>query len=893
MEPEISSYSKRVDQIVKDLKTDLVRGLAESEATIRWKTNGPNRLVEKDRISAVKLFLKQFQDFMILILAAAAVISYAIGDKKDAIAIFAVIIANGVISFIQEYQAERTLQALKKISGPVARVLRDGAQKKIPAMRLTVGDVVILEQGDVVPADCRLIEIANLEIQEAILTGESAAVEKGAQVVLNKKVALGEQRNMAFMGTVVTQGNGRAVVTAVGMDTEVGKIAHLISEVTDRPTPLQLKLRRLGKQLIVATFFLCVAVFVTGVLKGYPWKQMVMVTISLGVAVVPEGLPAVVTIALALGVQKMARRHAIVRRLPAVEALGSVTVICSDKTGTLTEGRMRVRTAWCDVGEFAPDQKPWTFTQDPFVGRGDSTGCLLIVGMLCNNASLRPDNQEVLGDSTEGALLLMGRDMGVAQETLLQHYTFLTELPFDSRRKAMSKIYETPEDRIVVLTKGAADTLLAQSTHFRAESGEIALDDAKRKEILDVMGRMGSAGHRVLGVSYRLLPDLGLDMEPEDIEVGLTFVGLVGIEDPPRVEVSEAVRRCHDAGIRTVMITGDYLKTALAIGQQVGMARKVSEAITGEDMDRMKDPTLAKRILEYRVFARVAPEHKLRIVKFLRERGEVVAMTGDGVNDAPALKAANVGIAMGRTGTDVAKETADIVLTDDNFSTIVAAVEEGRTIYDNIRKFIAYLLSCNIAEILLMFVALALGLPVPLSPIQILWLNLVTDTPPALALGADPAQPDIMKRKPRDPRESLFSGGLFYRIAMQGLLIALMTVALFAVELYGKHSGLEKARTMAFASLAMLQLVHAFNCQSERFSIFRMASYFNKHLLMAFLFSVSLLLVSIYTPVCQRWFHHVSLDLFDWFSIAVASAVLVLFVETAKRGFAVQHQEAT
>ena len=899
MDQEISSYSKRVDQIVSELQTDLKRGLGEVEAAARRKKQGPNRIAGKDRISALKLFIKQYKDFMILILACAAVISFLIGDTKDAVAIGIVLIANGLISFIQEFKAERTLQALKGMAGPVARVIHDGVERKISAARLARGDIVILEQGDIVPADCRLFEINILEIQESALNGECDPVEKGAQVILSKRVPLGDQRNMTFMGTMVTQGRGRGIVTEIGMDTEVGKIAHLISEVKDRPTPLQIKLHKLGKRLVMAAFLLCAAVFFTGILRGYPIQQMILVTISLGVAVVPEGLPAVVTIALAIGVQKMSKRHAIVRHLPAVETLGSVTMIGSDKTGTLTEGKMRARCVWYADGERSVEQAalcpPDIFRDsqffDPFCEPANPLGCLLAVSLLCNNASLRcgkegnEESFEVLGDPTEGALLRMGHDLRIPLERLQGEYTFLTELPFDARRKTMSKIVETPDDRILVFTKGAADRLLELSSHFKTKDGDVTLTDQHKKTILDAMAKMGAAGFRVLGMACRSLSGLGLDVEPEDIEMGLTFIGLVGMEDSPRPEVKEAVAQCQAAGIRTIMITGDHLRTAVAVGQAIGLLRRLPEAVTGEDVERMDDATLRRKILDYRVFARVAPEHKLRIVKFLRERGEVIAMTGDGVNDAPALKASNVGIAMGRTGTDVTKEAADIVLTDDNFSTIVAAVEEGRTIYDNIRKFIGYLLSCNAAEILLMFLALAFGLPMPLSPIQILWLNLVTDTPPALALGADPAQPDVMRRRPRDPKESLFSGGLFYRVALEGLLMAVLTLLLFVVALYWKHEELSKARTMVFAGLAMLQLVHAFNSQSERFSLFRMASYFNKHLVAAFLFSVSLLVLGIYAPYCRSWFHHIPLGLADWLAILGASAVLVLFVETAKRGF--------
>jgi Ca2+-transporting ATPase len=872
-------YSKKLEDLLRELSTDTHKGLFEVEAQLRLAQNGPNQLTQKEKISPFRLLARQYKDFMMLILAAASLVSFLIGDLQDAVIIFAVIILNGLISFVQEYKAEKTLHALKKLAGPQATVIREGVQKRVPASRVVAGDLVVLDTGDIVPADMRLLEVVNLEVQEAILTGESQPVEKGAQVILSKKVPVGEQRNMAFMGTVVVAGRGKGVVTATGMSTEMGRIADLLGSIKDKPTPLQIKIKNLGKKLVWASLALCAAIALVGILRGKSFSEMFFVSVSLAVAVVPEGLPAVVTIAFAIGVQKMARRRAIVKRLPSVEALGAVNVICSDKTGTLTEGKMRVDEAWV-----AGERIPWDGAVRSAVNTNEALKRAVVIGILCNNAVVKKDESgvEVIGDTTEGALLLAGEQAGITRDALRERYTFLTELPFDARRKMMSAVLEEEDGNIVVFCKGAVEQVLDASSRCVIGNEVRAMTEGGKRGMLEKNREMCEKGLRVIGVAMRTLSELALDVEPEDVEKDLTFVGMFGMLDQPRVEVQPFIAKCLRAGIKTVMITGDHLGTARAVAGKLAMFRKPMDAVTGADLDNLDDEALKRRVLDIGIFARVSPEHKLRIVKAFRERNCVVAMTGDGVNDAPALKTANVGLAMGRTGTDVAKEAADIVLTDDNFSTVVAAIEEGRTIYDNIKKFIGYLLSCNAAEIFVMLLSVIFALPTPFIPIQILWLNLVTDTPPALALGAEPAAADVMRRKPRNQQEGIFAGGLWYRIATQGIVMALLTLLVFVGELYLMDQGLQKARTVAFTTLALLQLVHSFNYQSFKYSIFKTGILTNKYLIYANIFSLFLLLIGIYVPSLNKIFFQEMLDAKDWLIAAGAAGVLLLFSEFSK-----------
>jgi len=886
-----SPYSKQVDEIISDLKTHPEEGLSEQEVLVRLKEFGRNRLKEKKKISPLFIYLNQYKDFMMLILMVVAAVSFLIQDKEDGIVILAVVFFNTFIGFFQEYKAEKTLSALKKVAGPEAKVVRGGVEKKIRADHLVPGDVITIEEGDFVPADSRLMELAGLRVQEALLTGESEPVEKGAQVILSDRVPVSDRRNMVFAGTVVSGGRGRAVVTATGMRTEVGQIADLIQQTKDKPTPLQIKLAQVGRWLIVISIFLCALMAAIGIARGLSPYEMFLTAISLGVAVIPEGLPVVVTIALSIGVLRMARRNAIVKRLPAVETLGSVTVIGSDKTGTLTEGIMRMEQLWSPESDvrFSVGQQ---IVEGMLISEGkvlekpkEDVRKALLVCALANNAVLQETQLgwEALGDPTETALACAAAKGGVWKEKLEeQDYIFLTELPFDADRKMMSVIYEDPKDIIKVYSKGAPEQIVDASNRILKGNRIVKMNESHRKQILDQNIKMAQKGLRVIGLAYRRISEVALDVEPEDVEKELIFVGLAGIFDPPRKEVPEAIQRCSQAGIKTIMITGDHIATATSIAQRVGMIHSKEEAISGQQLDQFSEQEWAQKVPRLKVFARVSPEHKYKIVQAIRNAGEFVAMTGDGINDAPAIKNANVGIAMGRTGTDVTREAADIVLTDDNFATIVAAIEEGRTIFSNIKKFIGYLFSCNAAEILIMMIAVIFGFPLPLTPIQILWLNLVTDTPPALALGVEPTPKGIMKRPPRDPKEPLFSKTFVLDMSYQGLTIALSTLFIFWIFLTQLGSDLIHARTAVFVTLAFGQLFHAFNCQNEKLSIFTTGIFTNKWLIIAIFISIALLLGGIYLPYVKNIFGQTPLTAVEWGLCLSASFFPVLVVEIVK-----------
>lgn len=893
-------YSKRVEELIQELKSNAQKGLLDQEAISRLSQFGKNRLKEKRKISPFFIFLKQFKDFMMVILMVVAAISFMIHDEKDGIVILVVVFLNAIISFLQEYKAEKTLSALKKVAGPEAKVIRDGIEKKIRAELLVPGDVIVVEAGDRVPADCRLMEIAGLTVQEALLTGESEPAEKGAQVILSGRVPVSDRRNMIFAGTVVTSGRGRALVTATGMATEMGKIADLIQTVKDKPTPLQIKLAQVGRYLVLLALFSCVLIGILGVIRGVSPYIMFLTAVSLGVAVIPEGLPAVVTIALSIGVQRMARRNAIVKRLPAVETLGSVTIICSDKTGTITEGVMRADQLWTlereieftagnEIVEGRLIQKG-RVVKEP---KEDSKWAFLIMG-LANNAMLQKTEMgwEGLGDPTEVALIAASAKAGFWKEELEKNYTRLTELPFEAERKMMSTIYETPDERIVVLTKGAPEQVLHSCGGFLQGNEVLKLDEATRNKILKQNATMTQKGLRVIALAYRTISEVALDVEPEDVERELVFVGLTGIFDPPRREVPEAIRTCADAKIKTTMITGDHIGTAVHVAKRVGMMREEGESASGADLDRFTEQEWQEKVPRLKVFARISPEQKFRIVKTLRASGEIVAMTGDGINDAPAVKNANVGVAMGKSGTDVTREASDIVLTDDNFATIVAAVEEGRTIFSNIVKFIAYLFSCNAAEILIMMASVVVGFPLPLTPIQILWLNLVTDTPPALALGVEPPVKGVMKRPPRNPKRGIFTRNLIVDISYQGVAISAATLLVFGYFLFRTRGGdLNHARTAAFVTLAMAQLFHAFNCQNHRVSLFRTGLFTNKWMVIAVLSSVVMLLGGMYLPFLKDIFGQEPLDFSEWGICLSAALIPVAAVEIVKVTFKRRREE--
>ncbi len=877
------------------LQVDAARGLGEREARKRLGRVGPNVLEKGPDTVMWQMFFNQFKDFMVLVLLAATAISGFLGEWSDAVTIAVIVLLNAVLGVVQEYRAERSMEALRELTAPEARVIRDRVEKKVPAAELVPGDVVLLEAGDRVPADIRLVQTVDLEAVEATLTGESAPVRKHTRP-LEKEVGPADAGNMVFMGTVLTRGRGLGIVVATGMATEMGQIAGMIREAEQEPTPLQRRLAQLGKGLVLFCLAVCAAVVVVGIQRGEPAYRMFLTGVSLAVAAIPEGLPAIVTVALAIGVQRMIKRNAVIRRLPAVETLGCATFICSDKTGTLTQNEMTVRRVRLAGGEFAVTGEGYV-PRGHFIGDSGEPGGpdfeqVMRIAALCNNAVLVRDNVTVggffrsrksgpawriSGDPTEGALLVMAAKAGFWRERLEKKARRLAEIPFDSERKRMTVIYGDANGGREALVKGAPDVVLGLCTHYLRDGRPVPLDERERAAILKAGSTMAAGALRVLGLAYRKLgpgePAAGAD--PAALERNLVFVGLTGMIDPPRPEVAAAVRTCKRAGIRVAMITGDHRLTAWAVAREVGIAGRDSRVLTGEEMENMTDEELARAAQDVRVYARVSPRHKLRIVRALKQCGHVVAMTGDGVNDAPAVKEADIGVAMGRSGTDVTKEASAMVLADDNFSTIVAAIEEGRGIYDNIRKFIRYLLSCNVGEVLVMLLAVLGGLPLPLLPIQILWMNLVTDGLPAMALGVDPMDPHIMHRPPRDPRESIFAHGLGRRILGSGAVIALLTLGVFKLVLEGGQS-LELARTVAFNTLVFLQLFYVFSCRSEHAPIWEVGWFSNPHLVAAVLISAGLQAAVTYVPFLRPVFHTVPLQPEHWALITGAAALPTL-----------------
>jgi len=881
-------------ELVEALGSDAASGLSAAEAARRLAEHGRNELAEGRRTPPIVLFLNQFKDFMVLVLIGATLISGLLGEYMDAAAILAIIVLNGVLGFIQEYRAEQSLRSLKALSAPTARVVRDGTVQDIPAATLVPGDIVILESGDRVPADLRLLEASSLYTEESALTGESVPVEKSARPIDEDGLGTGDLKNIGFMGTMVTRGTGRGIVIRTGMQTEMGKIAHMIEQAEEAETPLQRRLAQLGKVLIAVAIALTVMVVIAGILHGQPAYDMFLAGVSLAVAAIPEGLPAIVTIALALGVQRMIRRRAIVRKLPSVETLGCATVICSDKTGTLTQNKMTVTRLWTGGrtlevtgegyvprGEVLENGAPADLKRDAALRR------LLQVAALCNNARLVHAGEDgqprragrqaeaaeewiMQGDPTEGALIVLAAKLGVTVSSLEGLYRREKEYPFDSERKRMSVLVSHQGGRIVC-TKGAPDLLMEQCAYVLWDGNVVPFTPSLRQKAAEAAEKMAESALRVLGLAYRdLRPQDPTDSEA-DVEKQLIFVGLAGMIDPPRREVLGAIATCRQAGIKTVMITGDHRLTAEAIASQLGILPRGGRSLDGRQLEAMTDAQLDRVVEDTYVYARVAPEHKLRIVKALQRKGHVVAMTGDGVNDAPAIKSADIGIAMGITGTDVSKEASSLVLSDDNFATIVAAIEEGRGIYENIRKFIRYLLASNVGEILTMFLAMMFALPLPLVPIQILWVNLVTDGLPAMALGVDQPEKDLMRQPPRGSRESIFARRLGWKIISRGLLIGLCTLGAFVLTL--RSSGdLQRAQTVAFATLVMAQLIHVFDCRSSR-SIFHRNLLENRWLVLAVLSSLALMIPVLYVEPLQAIFKTVPLGFRDWSLVFVAAGI--------------------
>jgi Ca2+-transporting ATPase len=890
-------------QLLEVLNSDPKKGLEPAEAASRFEAQGPNELEEKRGESPLKLLLNQFKDFMVLVLLGATIISGLLGEMLDALTIVAIILINGILGFYQEYRAERSLRALKELSAPNAKVIRGGELELIPARELVAGDLVLLEGGDRVPADLRLIECNQCSIDEAALTGESVPVVKISTSIAQDELSLGDRKNCGYLGTMVTRGTAKGIVTVTGMNTEMGKIANLIQQTEEADTPLQHRLEQLGKILIIVALGLTVMVVLAGILHGQPMYDMFLAGVSLAVAAIPEGLPAIVTIALALGVQRMIKQRAIVRKLPSVETLGCASVICSDKTGTLTQNKMTVTQLWIGgrvvqvagegyepIGQLSEQGKALDTKGDSELRR------LTQIAALCNNSELahqeRMDDQKkrksskeehesgqhmewkIKGDPTEGALLVLAAKTGLVKATLESLYTRVMEFPFDPERKRMSVLVSHQGGKLIC-TKGAPDLLVGKCSYVLWENHVVPFTGTLKQKVLAANEAMAKDSLRVLGLAYREMKSQEVCNDNDQAEHGLIFVGLTGMMDPPRKEVKEAIYKCRQAGIKTVMITGDHGTTAEAIAKTLGIMGREGRVITGTELSRMDDGELESIADDVNVYARVSPEHKLRIVQALQRRGHVVAMTGDGVNDAPAVKAADIGIAMGITGTDVTKEASALVLADDNFSSIVAAVEEGRGIYENIRKFIRYLLASNVGEIMTMFMAMMMGFPLPLVPIQILWVNLVTDGLPAMALGVDQAESDLMQHKPRSAKENIFARRLGWKIISRGLLIGFCTLGAFILALNagaGHPQQLIHAQTVAFATLVMAQLIHVFDCRSSR-SIFHRKLLENKFLVLAVLSSLLLMLAVLYFEPLQPVFKTVPLDLRDWALVIVAAGI--------------------
>lgn len=875
-------YKKSKEETIKDLDVNIYTGLSSEEVEKRKEKYGLNQLATKKQKSLFKMVFEQLNDILIYILLAAAVASGFLGEISDSIIIGIVIIINAVVGVIQESKAEKALEALKKLSTPKALVKRDGEVKEISSTEVVPGDVVVLDAGRFIPCDLRLVETANLKVEESALTGESVPVDKNADLMLNEDVPLGDQKNSAFMSTLVTYGRGLGIAVGTGMNTEIGKIAKMLDESQNEQTPLQKKLEELGKVLGIGALAICGVMFFVGLFQKRPIFEMFLTSISLAVAAIPEGLPAIVTIVLAMGVQKMIKRNAIVRKLPAVETLGSVNIVCSDKTGTLTQNKMTVTKFFADDSLYnIEDLNPENPVQK-----------LLIENLiLCNDATFSVESET--GDPTEIALLAAGNKFNILKEDLEASHTRVNEIPFDSDRKLMTTVNKYG-DKYYVMTKGAIDNLLNIIDKAYINGEFVTLTEDLKNQIIKASYAMSEDALRVLGAAYKIIdsPDISI----EDLEKDLTFIGLVGMIDPPRLEVKDSIALCKSAGIKTIMITGDHKKTAFAIAKELDIATDENEAISGMELDKLSQEELNEKVANLRVFARVSPEHKVMIVKAFKSKGNIVSMTGDGVNDAPSLKAADIGVAMGITGTDVAKGAADMVLTDDNFSTIVKAIEEGRNIFNNIKKSILFLLSCNIGEIISIFLSVLLKWPTPLIPIHILWVNLITDTLPALSLGVDPGDPGVMDAKPRNPKDSLFKGSTVSLIG-NGILIGLLTLTAFVVgvKVYTKSGvlfpllpdvidpdALEHAQTMAFVVLSVSQLIHSLNMRNETKSIFQIGFFTNKLLIGSILIGIFLQDVIITVPFLANIFKVHDLNAKDWLFVSILSIIPLLVNEIAK-----------
>lgn len=865
-------HTKHYMEAMRHFETEAAIGLSATAVREKQRKYGLNTLPESKRTSLLMKFFMQFNDFMIIVLIAAAGVSFFISlanghnDYFDSIIILAIVIVNAVLGLLQENKAEKSLEALKKMTAPKSKVQREGKVTYVNTEDLVPGDILLLETGDIISADARLINSINLKVEESALTGESEPIEKDADLTIKEEAPLGDRRNMVFSGSCISMGKGTAIVTSTGKDTEVGKIAHMIMEDSAPETPLQKKLSKTGKLLGIGALLICFLIFFLGIAKKIEIFEMFMTSVSLAVAAIPEGLPAIVTIMLAIGVQKMARRNAIIRKLTAVEALGCANVICSDKTGTLTQNKMTVVEIRNSAGLLTAEDYAFKI--------------MLRYAALCNNTQLTESN--LIGEPTEKALVQAALNVGINKNELDEEMQRIMEIPFDSKRKLMSTVHKKNDGKYISITKGAPDILLYKCTHYYDKGDIVPLSSQKQKQILKNISQMAQSALRVLAISYKEFQTEPKKAEESVVENNLVFLGLIGIIDPPRPEAKEAVATCKAAGIKPVMITGDHLLTAKAIASELGISSIGENALTGSELDAISQDELNATINDYSLFARVSPEHKLRIVKAYQSTGAIVAMTGDGVNDAPALKAADIGCAMGIAGTEVAKSAADMILTDDNFSTIISAVKEGRGIYANIRKAVHFLLSSNIGEILTMLAAMLMGWSTPLLAIHLLWVNLVTDSLPAIALGLDPCADDIMQQKPYR-HSSLFSGGLWQKIVVQGIMIGMLSLLAFGIGyiFFDKQHAVIVGQTMAFATLSISQLVHAFNMRSEH-SIFSINLLENKQLIYAFFIGIFLQIFVIMTPSLATIFRVCPLTPVQWLIVAVLCIMPIVIVELQK-----------
>lgn len=874
-----SYYAQSIDESIEALKTDVSTGLSETEAKDRLSTYGPNRLQTKKRKSIFRMFLSQLQDALIYVLFVAVVITMFMGEYLDGIIIIIVIFINATLGVVQEIKAGNAIEALQKMATPKALVKRDNQVKEIASEDIVPGDIVILDAGRYIPADLRLIESANLQVDESALTGESVAVEKDASEILsNDYISLGDRINLGYMSTLVTYGRGVGVVTGTGTHTEVGRIADILRQDNETKTPLEIRLDQLGKTLGKGALAICILIFVISYFQGRDITEMFLTSVSLAVAAIPEGLAAIVAVVLSIGVTKMAKQNAIIKRLPAVETLGSVNIVCSDKTGTLTQNKMTV-------------QEFFTFTDKTKKVEDHDTlsaeAKLLSSAMvLASDATL--ENGKSTGDPTEIALLQLADNLELDRAALWDNQPRIDEKAFDSNRKMMSTLHQQ-DDKFVVYAKGAIDNLILKCKYIVEDGEVIPLTDTHKSVLSDAADTMSDKALRTLAVAYK---PLDKRVEPQNFEKDLVMIGVVGMIDPPREEVKDSIATAKEAGIRTIMITGDHKNTALAIAKDLGIASERSEATTGAEINNISQKELESHIGEYKVFARVSPEHKVNIVKALKSKGNIVSMTGDGVNDAPSLNTADIGVAMGIEGTDVAKNASDMILADDNFSTIIAAIEQGRNIYNNIKKSVVFLLACNVGEVIAMLAAILAGLPIPLLATQLLWINLLTDTLPAVALGMDPGDKDVMKEKPRPLNDNFFSHGAGRRIILAGILIGILTIVAFVSGYHLKgHSPFaddvpenvhEYARTLAFLTIIGCQLFYSFSFRHEYKSIFRIGFFSNKYLFGSVVVGLLLQLIVLYVPFMTEAFKLQAVGIKEWLGVFVLSIIPLLANEVVK-----------